>query len=114
MGHFTTNHLGLAQQEGNPSPVIGGNAIDLPSIPNRPGSPKMDLARSKKERKYLRIGEKRKPKSGKLKKASRELAEVSLCSIPEEQVAQPSQEISINPSSLFSACTVLCGGSISS
>lgn len=113
LGPTPSTKLGLAHQVSKESPAIASLAQDLPSIPNRPTF-KEALVKPKKQRKFLLVGEKRKPKSGKLQKATRELTEVSLRSAPENHVAQPSKDNSIHPSSLFSAGTVLCGGSISS
>lgn len=102
-----------AQHSGTETPSGDVHSIDLPSIQNRPKS-KAGCARSHKQRKLLMVGEKRKKRAGKLPLAPRELKEVSVGSIQGSQAPENSHVVSRNQSSLFSAGTVLCGGSISS
>lgn len=91
-----------------------GNSLDLPSVPNQtPIVKRVGQLKLKKPRKLLRVGVKRKHGSGKLKKKTRELAEVSHSSNHLAPAPNPSKEDKKLPS-LFLAGAVLCGGSISS
>lgn len=85
---------------------------DLPSIHSK-ASPISKSRRPKKPRKIMRIGVKRNSRTGKLAKATRDLAEISSSSLNASN-CEPNQSCNRNESSLFSAGTILCDGSISS